>query len=615
MRQLLADASAQELARAGRLLAQVDPDEVLREHPSTPVVRIAVTAHGTVSALLPALAGELGRHGLLLRPHLGAFDSYVFELTDPGSSLHAHGADLVLALLDPTIVFDEVPLPWDPDAVERVLDAKISLLETLVTRFTEISRGTLVLNTLPLPRRFTAQLVDHRSRARLGAVWRRANARLLGLTERFPALVVLDLDPLVAEGVPVTDPRLTVYAKAYLSTELLAAYAREAGHLARNIAGRTSKALVLDLDNTLWGGIVGDDGVEGIEVAGSYRGEAFRAVQKVVKQIGAQGVLLAAVSKNEADVVRDALAGHPEMTLRPDDFVRVIANWRPKHENLLDLAASLNIGVDSFVFVDDSPYERGLVRAELPDVAVVAVDEDPAGHLDAVLRDGWFDTRELTAEDRVRARRYREELDRRDFQESFTSIEDYLSGLEIVVRLGVARDADVPRVSQLTLRTNQFNTTTRRLPAPDLRDLLDRPEHTVLTIRSADRFGDNGLVGVVFLRRVEEVVHIDNFLLSCRVFSRGIEQACLATVLERARDTGARAVVAAYRPTAKNRIVADFYPRHGFAPTSPASVDGPRGANARDGGDGATTFRHDLTSLTQIPAYVTLLDETLVAGS
>jgi len=181
--------------------------------------------------------------------------------------------------------------------VLRDVGEKLTLIEGLVATFAAAGRGTLVLNTLPLPRRYTAQLVDHRFRARLGAVWRAANARLLDLAERQPALVVLDLDPLVAEGVRVIDPRLATYARAYLSGELLAGYAREVGHLARAVAGRSSKCLVIDLDGTVWGGILGDDGVEGIEVAESFRGEAFRAFQRVVRQIGAQGVLVAAVSR------------------------------------------------------------------------------------------------------------------------------------------------------------------------------------------------------------------------------------------------------------------------------------------------------------------------------
>jgi FkbH-like protein len=594
VRHLLADMSGQELVRAGQLLARLDPEEVLRQHPMVQAITVAVTGHGTLSALLPALTAELARYGLLLRPFSADFDSYVFDLSNSGSALYASGAELVLCVLDPMVVFDEIPVPWRPADVEDVLAAKIRLVAQLVARFEENARGTLVLNTIPLLRRFTAQLVDHRSRALLGATWREANARLLRLANEHQALVVIDLDPILAEGVAADDARLSVYAKAHLSQELLARYARQVGHLARDLAGHSKKCLALDLDDTVWGGVLGEDGADGIEVADTHRGEAFRAFQLAVKQIGSQGVLLAAISKNDAEPVRAVLRDHPRMTLRENDFVRVTASWRPKHEHLAELAESLNLGLDSFVFADDSPFECGLIRREFPDVAVVRLDDDPALHVEKLLRDGWFDVRELTAEDRTRAAKYRDEQVRKDFLDSFDSLDIYLRELNVHVRLAQAGEPDIPRVSQLTLRTNQFNLTTRRLQPADVRGLLNDPAWLVLAIHSRDRFGENGMVGAIFARHDGNALHLDNFLLSCRVFSRGIEQACLAAVLRHARRTGVTAVFGSYRPTAKNGTVRDFYLRHGFAPVTD---------------DGATVmFRHDMAQMLTPPDHVQLTE-------
>jgi len=592
VRQLLTDLPAVDLARAGRLLARLAPDDVLREHPATPTVSVAITGHGTLSALPPVLTAELGRHGLLLRPFLADFDSYVFDLGDAGSALYAADPDLVLCVLDPMIVFDEVATPWQPADVEQVLDEKLRLIERLAAGFASRARGSLVLNTMPLPRRFTAQLVGHRSRARLGAVWREANTRLLRLSEQQPSVITLDLDPLLADGVAASEPRMSVYAKAHLSADLLAGYAREVGHLARNFAGMTKKVLALDLDNTVWGGVLGEDGAAGIEVADTHRGEAFNLFQRVVKQIGAQGVLVAAVSKNDIEPVTAVLDEHPRMVLRVADFVQVIANWRPKHDNLAELAESLNLGVDSFVFADDSAYECGLVRHALPTVAVVALDDEPARHVERLLYEGWFDVRDLTNEDTARPRRYRDDLARKSFLDDFDSIEDYLRELEVRVRLARASEAEVARVSQITLRTNQFNLTTERLQTSDVQERLREPDAEVLAIHAADRFGDNGLVGAVFVRRAEADLHIDNFLLSCRVFSRGIEQACLASLLRHAHATGARAVTGAYRSTAKNGMVREFYPRNGFH-------------TERDDGT-AATFRHGLAEIAAPPEHISL---------
>jgi FkbH-like protein len=595
VRQLVADLPGPELLKAGQLLARLAPDEILRQHPTVPAVTVAITGHGTLSALVPVLTAELARHGMLLRPHVADFDSYVFDLSDPGSALYAAGADLVLCVLDPMMVFDEVPVPWRPTDVERVLAEKITLIGQLAAKFEAASRGTLVLNTIPLLHRHTAQLVDHQSRARLGAVWREANARLLGVTDQHAGAVVIDLDPILAEGVRASDPRMSIYAKAHLSQDLLAGYAREVGHLARHLAGRTKKCLALDLDDTVWGGVLGEVGIEGIEVAESYHGEAFRAFQRVVKQIGSQGVLLAAVSKNDVEPVRKALTDKPSMTLHEKDFVQVIANWRPKHENLAELAEDLNVGIDSFVFADDSPYECGLVRRQLPDVTVIQLDNEPALHVSKLLRDGWFDVRELTATDRTRASKYRDELVRKDFLHNFDSLDDYLRELDVRLWLAVAGEQDIPRVSQLTLRTNQFNLTTRRLQQADVRALADDPAWWVLAIHASDRFGENGLVGVVLARRDGGGVYLDTFVLSCRVFSRGIEQTCLASVLRHARDTGADVVFGSYRPTAKNSGVKDFYPRYGFVPVA-------------DGDTATTTFRHDLVDIIAAPEYVHLTE-------
>jgi FkbH-like protein len=325
-------------------------------------------------------------------------------------------------------------------------------------------------------------------------------------------------------------------------------------------------------------------------VGDGRRGLAFTRFQQAVKQLTAQGVLLAAVSKNDLEPVRKVLAEHPGMTLRENDFVQVVANWRPKHDNLRELAATLNIGLDSVVFADDSAFECGLVRRELPEVAVVRLDDEPALHTTRLLADGWFDVPSVTADDRERPARYREEAARKEFLDGFDTLHAYLRELDLRVRLEHAADADMARVAQLTVRTNQFNLTVDRLSEGDVRRRARDVGTPVVTVRSADRFGDNGLVGTLLLRWADRTLWIDNFLLSCRVFGRGIEQACLATVLRYAADRGAAEVRGRYRPSAKNGKVADLYPRHGFVETAPESGE----------------FRHDLTDVPAPPDHIRL---------
>jgi FkbH-like protein len=594
VRGMITGLSDEDLVTAGQLLSRIDPAEVLREHPGTPVLTVAITGYGTLSPLAGSITAELARHGLLARTWVSSAGSYLFDLGDAESSLYATAPDLVLCVLDPMMIFDEVPLPWRPEDVERIFSGKLAIISGLAARFEAASSATLVLNTLPLLQRHTAQLVDHSSRTRLSAVWHEGNTRLLRLTAEHAAVITLDLAPLLAEGIPAEDPRLSQYARAHLAPQLLARYAREVGHLARSRTGQTKKVLVLDLDGTLWGGVLGETSSDEVEAAGTYRGEAFRAFQRVIKQLGTQGVLLAAVSKNDIEPVRAVFRNHPDMVLREEDFVRIIANWHPKHDNLIQLAKDLNVGLDSLVFVDDSAYECGLIRHELPGVAVIQLSAEPARHTTWLLRDSWFGTREITEEDHVRLARYRHELARKDFLDNFDSLDEYLSGLQIKVTVTRVQndDAALPRISQLTLRTNQFNLTGRRLQPAELRQLLADPAASVVAIRAADRFGDNGLVGAVFMRRVGSDTTIENFLLSCRVFSRGIEQAGLAAILSAARAAGATSVFGSYRATAKNEKVRDFYLRNGF---TQVAADGT-----------SATFCHDLADIPGIPTHIHL---------
>ncbi|MDG6109113.1 HAD family hydrolase [Dactylosporangium aurantiacum] len=583
-----------DLTRAGQVLSRTDVCDVLAAGGATDAdtVTVAITGHATLGTLVAPLTAQFARHGLLLRPHVGDFDAYIRDLQDPGSEVYTSGADLVLCVLDAQIVFDELAPGWTAQDVAAVTTAKLALLERLVTGYTERAGGRLVLNTVPLQRVHTAQLVDLRSRAALGIAWRQFNVGLLALAERHARVSVVDLDPVLAEGVPVHEPRMAVYAKAHLGDELLFGYAREVAHLARTVRGRGKKVLVLDLDNTVWGGVLGDDGQDGIEVATTFRGEAFGRFQRTVKQLAAQGVVLAISSKNDHEPVLAALREHPDMVLRDSDFARINANWNAKDVNIRDIAGVLNLGLDSMVFVDDSAFERGLVAQALPEVTVVAVDEEPALHVERLLADGWFDTLELTEEDRARGSLYRAEGARQELLDGSGSLADYLDQLGVQVTVSRAGAAEVARVAQLTLRTNQFNLTTERLDQADVQRRVDDPAHLVLAIRSGDRFGDNGVVGAVFAHRGAGKLHIDNVLLSCRVFARGIEQAALAEVLRFARDTGVTSVHATYRPTKKNTKVRDFYPSLGFETA---------GDDA-----GTLTFRRDLTDLPGVPGHLTL---------
>ncbi|QMU78139.1 HAD-IIIC family phosphatase [Streptacidiphilus sp. PB12-B1b] len=553
-----------ELARAGALLARLDPAAVRARHPDLPVVRVTLSAGRMVTApLVPPLTAELARHGLLLDARLGEFGGWVGELADPQGPLSAHRPDLALLLLDPFSVLDGLPPVWDAADAAKVLAERLDTCAALAAGHRRGGRvGVLVLNTVPLLRRHTHQLLDLGQRAAFGAAWREFNAGLLRLSAPGEGVVVLDLDPVASAGARADDPRLGVYAGAPLSADLLAGYAREVAHLARALRGRAKKCLVLDLDGTLWDGVLDADGPDGVMAADSLRGRAFHALQTVLRQLSAQGVLLAVASKNDEETVRAVLRDHPGLQLREPDFAAIRSGWGPKPEALLDLADALGLGADALVFADDSPVEQGLVAAVLPEVTVLPLDAEPALHLERLLADGWFDALRLTDDDRARPARYQGRLRRARAGVQALDHGAYLRSLQVVVSLAPVRPDDLARTSQLTLRTNRLNATgSRRQPSEVRAALAHGP---VLAVRVQDRFGDEGLVGALFVTAADDAWTLDDLVLSCRALGRGVEDACVAAFVAAARRAGARRISARLRPNRSNSAVLDLYRRHGF---------------------------------------------------
>src|SRR3974390_2568755 len=332
--------------------------------------------------------------------------------------------------------------------------------------------------------------------------------------------------------------------------------------VARSLAaqrGLSKKCLVLDLDNTLWGGVIGDDGLDGVVLGeGSAAGEAHLAFTLYAKQLKERGIILAVCSKNDAKIAEAACRDHPEMVLRRSDIAAFQANWDDKTHNLKAIAARLNIGVDSLVFVDDNPVERARIRQSLPMVAVPELPEDTAQYVRCLADAGYFEAVAFTSEDRHRAQQYAENAERDALFESAQSMDEFLRGLKMSVRFGPFTAVDQPRVVQLINKTNQFNTTTRRYTSEEIAILTNLHSALTLQFRLLDRIGDNGLVSAMILRPTpedEDVLEIENWVMSCRVFGRQLEHEAMNIAVEAARQRGARALVAEYIATSKNNVI------------------------------------------------------------
>jgi FkbH-like protein len=322
---------------------------------------------------------------------------------------------------------------------------------------------------------------------------------------------------------------------------------------------------VLDLDNTLWGGVIGDDGLEGIRLGDLEDGEAFVAFQRYLLSLKERGIILAVCSKNDHDNAVLPFARHPDMVLRQDDIAVFVANWSDKAENIRAIREVLNIGFDSMVFVDDNPFERNLVRGLLPEVIVPEMPEDPALYVRALARLNLFETTTYSHADLDRSEQYRVEARRHLAKASFASVDDYLRSLEMKISVERFSRPNLARIAQLIQRSNQFNLTTRRYGEGECASLMaDQKRYHAFTLSLGDRFGSYGLIAVAILELRTEEIEIDSFLMSCRVLQRGVEDFAMNHLVGVARTHGAARVLGRYIPTAKNGMVRDFFGRFGF---------------------------------------------------
>jgi FkbH-like protein len=532
--------------------------------------KVSVLRSFTVEPLIPLLRATGFVNRLDLDVRVGGFNTYVQEILDPESELYGFAPEVVILAVQTR---DVVPQLWhefadlDDEAIDAAVVETGKLYERLVDSF-RLEGASLVLHTLevpPIPSR--GFLLDAQSeRGQVEAI-RQVNRKLGELARSAPNVALVDYDGLVARR-----GREAWFDRRKWLTSRMPIAATEQIHLAEEwvrslhaLTGMVCKVVAVDLDNTLWGGIVGEDGLDGLSLDDEYPGAAYRELQRALLDLHRRGIMLAICSKNNHDEAAEVLERHPGMLLRREHFAATRINWSDKVTNLVAIAGELNIGVDAVAFLDDNPVERELVRRLLPEVTVVELPLDPMDFADAVRSSPVFERTTLTNEDRSRGRYYAEERQRRELEQGVDSVEEFLRSLNIQVEIARLSRASLARAAQLTQKTNQFNLTTRRYTEQELSDLAASPSARVYTLRAADRFGDSGVVGVAILRFDPEACEIDSFLMSCRVIGRTIETAFLSRLVEEARSVGAPKIVGRFIPTAKNTPASDFYPSHRFS--------------------------------------------------
>lgn len=363
----------------------------------------------------------------------------------------------------------------------------------------------------------------------------------------------------------VHDDKLYYIAKMPLSTNILTEVAKQVLDVIKSLNGKFKKCVILDLDNTLWGGVIGDDGLKSIQIGELGLGHAFSEFQMWLKELKNRGIILAVCSKNNEDIAKEPFEKHPEMVLRLDDISMFVANWEDKATNIKYIQETLNIGMDSMVFIDDNPFERNLVKSMIPDITVPDLPEDPALYLSYLKSLNLFETTSYSENDKDRTKQYQAQAQRTTMQSSFENFDDYLKSLEMKATVHPFDEFEFPRISQLTQRSNQFNLRTIRYTEAEIEKIAKDDKYLTLSFSLKDKFGDYGLISVVIMEKQDEnILFLNTWLMSCRVLKRGMEEFIINSIIETAKENGFSKVVGEYIKTPKNAMVENIYSKLGF---------------------------------------------------
>lgn len=360
------------------------------------------------------------------------------------------------------------------------------------------------------------------------------------------------------------DSKVYVSTDMALSIDVLPYVAKNIADIILSILGKFKKCLIIDLDNTMWGGIIGDDGIENILIGDLGIGKAYTELQRWFKQLQERGIIIAICSKNEEAAAKDPFLNHPDMILKMEDIAVFVANWENKADNIKYIQSILNIGFDSMVFLDDNPVEREMVKTHVPEVTIPDLPEDPSQYLEYLLKLNLFETASYSQEDKLRTKQYQEEAGRAVEQKSFTNEDDFLTSLKMTSEVKPFDKFNVPRIAQLSQRSNQFNLRTLRYTEEDVIRLSESDDHFTLSFNLVDKFGNNGLICIIVLQKQENDLFIESWLMSCRVLKRSMENFTLNTIVKIAREHNFKTIIGEYLPTSKNIMVKDHYRNLGF---------------------------------------------------
>ncbi len=535
---------------------------------------IAFLANHTIDPMARYTKVFCAVQGQYVSTYVGEYDQYFQEILDPSSGLHQKNPDIIFLSLLVSKIAPQIANRFSSlDLVDK--EQEIDHIIRQLCEWAEVARertdATILISNFSRPAQSQSGLADLQLSMGEAEFYARLNLEMVSAFRNDQRVFVFDTDHVLACNgkAEAMDVKMYHLAKIAWSERANMRLASELWRYVHALSCPAKKCLVVDLDNTLWGGVVGEDGLHGIRVGqGDAESEAYSEFQHAIRSLLDRGIVLAICSKNNAADVDEVFQNRADMILKRDDFSVTRVNWNPKYLNIQEIADELNIGIDSLVFIDDNPAECELVKEALPEVTTVHLSGDPSGFKDILHNLNKFEKLILTQEDKTKYIQYRQNAERETKKRSFKNIEDYLKSLGTTISIRVANEHDVPRAHQLFTKTNQFNLTTRRYTAADVESFLQDSSYQLKLFQVNDNFGDLGIVGLYLVHEGDGRAHIDSFVLSCRVLGRGLETFIMNQIKEEYLfERGFEYVTASFIPTAKNMPAANFYNEQGFTKT------------------------------------------------
>ncbi len=548
---------------------KIQAEKESREISSYRTIRIALLSSFTTKGIKEALMVKCAEAGILPEFYVAPYNQYANEIFNPQSNLYSFKPNLVFIFIDTMSLFGEqffsLSQMNDHERKHLASDKALELHSLYETLSSHIS-GKVVLHNLEVPVYSSCGILENKQNFGLVEMIRSINQDIADQVKSESQVLIFDYELFCSKygKLQLHDPKMYYLGDIKLSFEYIGYLADEYMGYIKPIMSLSKKCLVMDMDNTLWGGIIGEDGIEGIALGPTPSGRPFLEFQKYILNLFHRGVILALNSRNNPEAIYRVLNEHPYMVLKEEHFVSMKINWKDKATNLEEIAGEINIGLDSIVFIDDDKFNRELVREMLPQVYTVEMPEDPSLYVRALQEINDFNTMQLTEEDKQKGHMYIAQRKRQQLQNVSMNLEHFLKELHVKVTIKQADKFTISRISQLTQKTNQFNVTTRRYSEEDIKMFAADDKWLVFSAKVEDRFGDNGITGVVIINKNKDTWTIDSFLLSCRVLGRNVKKALMYKIIEYAKKDGVKNIKGIFVPTAKNKPAQGFFEECGF---------------------------------------------------